>query len=306
MNYIIGLDRGGTKTKCVVTDLFRHEIYNYTGFSSNLLQSGPQENAAEILDVIQQCFEKLVISVSDIAAICIGAAGAGREEDASLLKNELVLCLNKLEYNREVLVVGDNEITLEGAFDGNSGIILISGTGSICYGKNEEGKKIRIGGYGRLLGDEGSGYSIAAKGIRCALQSYDDRKEKTLLKERIFSTMGCSNSDDVIRMIYKEKYDIPILTKTVLECAELGDVEAKNILEEESNLLIDHVKACVKHFNNLPVPLVLEGSLLTNENIYKSIVISKLEQNEAVYLQVPKYPPQLGAVIMALKHIQKK
>ena len=154
MKYLIGMDGGGTKTKCILTDINLNPIFETVGGASNFLVIGTEKVSETILNLVNDCLSSQKISIEDIDAIVLGTTGGGRCNDAELLENQISsdakqksLTINKFR------VESDARIALEGAFSGKAGSILIAGTGSIMFGKDEAGEIHRVGGFGRFNGD---------------------------------------------------------------------------------------------------------------------------------------------------------
>jgi len=186
MKYLIGFDCGATKTECALTDINGKIIYTATGGAANFLVTGTDGTSKIILSLLKDCIRKSNISYSDIEKIVIGAAGAGRKKDAEKLESSLVEIFSADGIKiKSLKVVSDAQIALKGAFPNEAGCILIAGTGSIIYGKDEKGNIYRAGGFGRLLGDEGSGYSIGRKGLQAAAKYFDGRGKETLIVKLI-------------------------------------------------------------------------------------------------------------------------
>ena len=301
MNYFLGVDGGGTKSVCVVTDYQFNIIHKEEGGPTNFLAFHPDEAAENLFNLICECKKKLVIEDRDIASVCIATAGVGREEDANFLKEKLTE-LNKKKKCAisNFYITGDMEAALEGAFSGGPGIMLIAGTGSICCGKNREGNLIRVGGNGRVIGDEGSGFSIGRKGLRTALRSYDGRCLETKMLSEIFGIMKVNSPDEVIKKVYRENYNIAQLAETVIACAVNNDEAAWNIVNEEAEELVLHLYAILPKLNVSEAKLAFGGSLLTNENLYKDLVVKRI--NKAfpnIEIVEPEKSPEIGAAMIA-------
>src|SRR3989304_10343407 len=136
MKYLIGLDCGATKTECAVADVKGNILHITKGNQANLLVTGINKAADNILSLLNGCVQEYGIPYSDIEKIVIGAAGAGRKEDAEKLKQSLIgsAILQGITF-KSLMVVSDAQIALKGAFPNTPGCILIAGTGSIIYGK---------------------------------------------------------------------------------------------------------------------------------------------------------------------------
>lgn len=303
MNYLIGIDGGATKTKCVVTDYEFHVVHTCEGGPSNFLVSTAIEAAENIAELVNESFDKLQIGQRDIAALTVGAAGAGRKNDAALLKDHLVKSLEIHSFDgKKVHVVSDADISLEGAFSGDQGIILISGTGSICIGKNDKGESLRVGGYGRIIGDEGSGFKLGQKAISAALRSFDGRCLSTKLYSLVLDEMGVKDVNEVIRKVYQENYDVAQLAPMVLEAAKQNDETAQSIIDEQSDELMLHLRAMLQLMNTSSCKIAFIGSLINSDNLYSSMLEEKAKRAfPGVVIQKPEHPPEIGAAMLARK-----
>ncbi len=97
---------------------------------------------------------------------------------------------------------------MEGAFSGKPGCILIAGTGSILFGKDKNGLMHRNGGFGRIIGDEGSGHSIGRKGLSAVAKELDGRGKSTLITKMLNKKYNISSASDLIINVYKNNFDI--------------------------------------------------------------------------------------------------
>lgn len=297
----IGIDGGGTKTKCIFTDVDLKIIATSEGEASNPLAVGFDNSANVLIKLIKQVLSKKK-SVKTISIVA-GIAGCGREAHAQHLKVFFENELKKHGINFESLkIVSDAEIAFEGALGGKSGALLIAGTGSILFGKDKNGKFFRTGGYGKIIGDEGSGFSIGRKGLNAVAKYLDGRGEKTILTEYLMKEFGINNRDDLITSVYSKEFDIPNTTRFVINSASKNDKVCRKILNEEIEELILHIKAFQKEINEKEFALALSGSLLTNKNIYSQDFKSKIaKQLKGVKIKRAKFPPEIGAVILAKK-----
>ena len=305
MKYLIGIDGGGTKTHCIITNLEGNILYQYSGSPSNFLILGVEKVSETILDLINRCKDKLKIRYEDIGYILLGTTGAGRRSDAERLETafyELVKARNIPINNFRV--ESDARIALEGAFSGKPGSILIAGTGSIMFGKDAEGIIHRVGGFGRFIGDEGSGYSIGRKALIAISKEFDKRDSKTILTILLKDKFEIDTPENLIIGIYKNNFDIAAAAPLVLQAAEMEDEIAKRIIDEETDELILHIIAMTKKINEPILNTALIGSIISSDNIYfrslKSKVADKLPN---VNLTNPENPPEFGAILMAKKFV---
>ncbi|OGU59877.1 MAG: hypothetical protein A2V66_05080 [Ignavibacteria bacterium RBG_13_36_8] len=305
MNYLIGIDGGASKTNCVITDLNLNIVHKCTGGPSNFLVGGIDESVNIILNLIDTCAEKLMIDYNDVGAIVLGIAGAGREESAEYFKERILRQAGKLRNSlKSLCVVSDARIALEGAFSGNAGCVFIAGTGSILLCKDSSGEIHRVGGYGRVIGDEGSGYSIGRKGLNAMAKSYDGRCLKTMLEKIFEEKFDVKNTDSLIEAVYSKNMDIASIVPLVINCAEKNDEVCLNILEEECEEIILHIRAALAKTKEPALKLCLVGGLVENENFYSVLLREKISKAlPEVEIQAPQYPPEIGAVLIAKKKL---
>lgn len=301
INYFIGLDGGGTKTKCVITDYDCNPIYECIGGPSNFLIIGTEKVSENILALILESINHVKIKQNEVSSIFIGTTGAGRESDAMKLKNDFLNFSSSKGYNFPLFNVdSDARIALEGAFSGKTGALLISGTGSVIFGKDKNKIIHRVGGFGRLLGDEGSGNTIGRKGLNQVARFFDGRGDKTVLSELLKRDFGIVDSAQLISEVYRNNFDIAAFAPLVIEAAQNGDKIAEKILEKESDELLLHVEAIYKLINEQELKLCLVGGTIATDNYYTKKFQIKLK-NKLPYVKIVKaeYPPELGAAFMA-------
>jgi len=305
MKYLIGMDGGGTKTACVATDLDGNVLYHCTGGPSNFLIIGTEKVSEMLFSLINKCKEEINASYEDFGYIVLGTTGAGRRIDAEKLETAFrKYCIAK-GVRVNFYVDSDARIALEGAFSGNPGSIMIAGTGSIMFGKDAEGKIHRVGGFGRFIGDQGSGYVIGKKGLTMVAKHYDERGERTLLTDLLAEKFNIKSPEELIIEIYKNNFDIAAVAPFVIEAAGKGDEVCHHIIEEESYELVLHILAMIKKLNLPELKLSLIGSIITTDNFFAQTFrekVTKFAPN--VIIKEADYPPTMGAIFMAKEKIK--
>ena len=157
--YVIGIDAGGTKTLCLLADGEGRILSSARGAGANLQGAGE----LQVEKVLHETMEEAIGSRDIVpAAICLGIAGVDREEDHTIVRG----IMKRSGYKARVVVVNDALVALETGAPGAPGVVIISGTGSIAYGRNARGEAARAGGWGYMLGDEGGGYWIGRAALR--------------------------------------------------------------------------------------------------------------------------------------------
>src|SRR5260370_16201841 len=192
----------------------------------------------------------------------LGLAGIDRQADHQLLMPYVS------ELAEQVRLTNDAELWRAGMENG-VGVVVSSGTGSIGLGRDAAGQRARSGGWGHILGDEGSGYAIAQQALQAVVRASDGRGPQTALRDRILHTWNLQSTDELIGEIYGEpdKAKIASLSSCVMITARAGDQVAAAILQQAAKELALAVHAVCQtlEFPNGEVPLALGGGLLINE-----------------------------------------
>ncbi len=300
MKYFIGIDGGGTKTKGVLVDENLNIINEGIGGPSNFLAFEITDVVNSILELLSNLTNDTNISLNDVQSILIGTAGAGRRDDAERLKNALLKKAKENYLNiNNFSVESDARIALEGAFTGKPGSILIAGTGSIMFGKDLQNNIHRVGGFGRILGDEGSGFHIGRAGLSALAKSFDGRSNVTLLTKLVKENFNISDSTQLINAVYKSNFDIPQIAPLVIEAAEKNDDICIDILNSEIDQLVEHISAMKEKINEDLLSVSLIGGTITTDNYYANLFQSRIKDITDVKLINAELSPHMGAAIMA-------
>jgi N-acetylglucosamine kinase-like BadF-type ATPase len=164
----------------------------------------------------------------------------------------------------------------------------------------------RVGGFGRLIGDEGSGYSIGRKALNAVSKASDGRGEETLISELLNAKMNSGLSDSIINKVYKEKLDVASVAKIVIEAAEEGDPIAEDILDEEADELVLHIKSLLDKIHIDKLSVAFSGSLLDNKNFYSDLLKQKIKSTlTRVEIVKPAATPVSGAILLAKRIVNE-
>ena len=230
MAYYLGIDGGGTKTRCVLGDESRVLATAMSG-GSNMIRLGETQAREALHTAIHQVCVTANISPDRIRAICVGAAGAARPEIADKIRSILAAIIPEVAPAR-IEIVGDHEIALEAAFSTGPGVIAIAGTGSIVYGRDAAGRIARAGGWGFAISDEGSGHWIGRRAVSAILSAHDQCLE-TALTAMILQAWRLNTLDDLVRQANSTPpSDFPRLFPIVLRAADEGDSIARDLLTD--------------------------------------------------------------------------
>ncbi len=228
MPYYLGIDGGGTKTRCLLADETTVLADAMTG-GSNIVRLGEQQAREALHAAVRQVCATAKIAPAQIHAICIGAAGAARPEIAAKIRS--ILAELAPEAVTKIEVVGDTIIALEAAFGSGPGVIAIAGTGSIVYGRDASGRIARAGGWGFAISDEGSGHWIGRRAISAILSAHDQGLE-TQLTAMVLEAWRLSTIDDLVQQANSTPPpDFPRLFPIVLRAAEADSI-ARDLLAE--------------------------------------------------------------------------
>jgi len=205
-------------------------------------------------------------------------------------------------------VQSDAFIALMGAFAGNASVIVIAGTGSICFGLDEKGTLHRSGGWGYLLGDEGSGFFVGHQAVLAALKDHDGRGKPTALKSEVENALHLPSIDQIVRKMYIEnkvqKEDIAGLAPLIFKCAKEGDDVAQKIVartaEEIAKMIAAVGKKMGKDGKRLDVAHI--GSVFKQKDILLPQITHHLSPYfSEITIGERRFEPTIGAVIWACK-----
>ena len=298
MDYIIGIDGGGTKTVGLLTTSTGEEIARVQLGPSNYHAVGIENTQKVLVEIISQLTAHTVGTNLDSINFCIGMAGLGREEDKKIIGQ---MCDDIGVSNKRILT-HDAHIALVGGLEKQEGVVVISGTGSMVYGMDRYGKEVRAGGWGYILGDEGSGYDLAIKALQAVARTADKREPPTELTSLILDILELNNPSDLIRWTHAANRDeIAELAKVVFQAVESGDKKARIIVGtavSELYLAIETVVMLLDFTNTFGI--LFSGGNLTHQPILANKLSKKIERNirEAI-VTFPKHDPVYGAVLLA-------
>jgi N-acetylglucosamine kinase-like BadF-type ATPase len=231
---VLGIDVGGTKTVCLLADDHAHVVAEGREEGANLQGAG--ELALE--KVLHSVMESTLAGTGLVpSAICLGIAGVDRAADEAVVRS----IMRRIGYKARILVVNDALIALQAGVADDPGIVIVSGTGSIAYGRNGEGQASRAGGWGYVLGDEGSGYWIGRLALRAVVRHADGRGRITSLTPRLLNHFGVQQASELINKVYHEELSpraIAALAKYVQHSRDEADMVATAILNQAADELM--------------------------------------------------------------------
>lgn len=278
---VLGIDGGGSKTNAWLAR--REESGEWTTIGRGTGgPSNPQavgfETAFQNLDrAIDSAFADARLNPVQVAAACGALAGAERDAD----RRQVEQWAQKRNLAARLQLVHDALPLLAAGTPQGWGVALIAGTGSFAFGQNERGETARAGGWGYLLGDEGSGYVIALAALKAAAQAADQRAPETTLLGRFLQKFGLKQPLDLIGVVYQGKVDrATIASWSDLAFAEAaaGDAVAAQIIGDAARELALTVAAVCRRvgFTERPYPLAVTGGLLIHHAAYRQLLAREL------------------------------
>jgi N-acetylglucosamine kinase-like BadF-type ATPase len=260
------------------------------------------DRAFENLDAaIAAAFQEARLPRRQLVAACLALAGSDRDADRA----RILAWAEDRQLAQRVRVVHDAEPIVAAGTPEGWGLALIAGTGSLAYGRNRRGATARVGGWGYLFGDEGSGYAIGLAGLRAAARCADGRGPTTDLLNRVQSRLGVTRPSQLVETIYQgpsQRREIAHLATAVVEAAQGGDWAAGRILARAAQDLAEMVNVLRERLE-LPrrqLPLALAGSLLLGSRVYQATFLKTLRAAHDIAPQVTHVAePVRGALLLA-------
>ncbi|MDZ8027265.1 MAG: N-acetylglucosamine kinase [Nostoc sp. DedQUE11] len=315
MPYVLGIDGGGSKTVCVLVDDSGQVLGRGEAGESNYQSIGIEATFKSIESAIHTATNEArqIINTITIEAICLGLAGVGRTSDIEVVKNlvqELqnskILPITWSLQPENIVICNDALIALVGGIGHDVGIVVAVGTGSIVFGRNHQGKTKRVGGWGYILGDEGSAYKIAVSGMNAALKSYDGREIATSLVDAFKQHLNLESIEDLIEVIYRQQWGV----KQIAALAPIVDLAAASGDEVANNIINDAVQELVKSTSTVIDAIFIPDSIyevvttgsvwLSRSKIHERFSASIIKKFPFMQVIYPRFEPAYGAALLAL------
>lgn len=300
--FYCGWDGGGTKTRAC--------LLNGTGTQMNEAVFGPLNPNGAAVEIVRQTIRDGVAWLADACGglqncggLVVGAAGISNRLTAGLIQDTL----KEAGYSGSLRLLGDHEILLAGAVHG-PGAILIAGTGSVCFGRDAQGKPFRAGGYGYLIDDVGSGYALGRDILTAVVRGQDGRGKDTCLYELALDALGLKDLGGLITWLYSPETDrrkIASLAPLLADALKKNDEAALLIARKAAKELSELVLAGWKRANLTGGELAYSGSILEHFDLIRDGV------TEAVHAAIPeisviapRHSAAQGAAMLAREYFQ--
>ncbi len=305
MTYVVGIDGGGTKTTALIADKQGNVVSS--------LEKGPLNYNGQEEAVIQQSIQSIMRAIDEgcgglehCAHICLGAAGMSNP----VVRAKLEQHIRASGYTGGLTITGDQDTALWGAHGNGFGIILIAGTGSICYGRSIDGQMHRAGGYGYLIDDGGSGYGIGIELLKAVVRAHDGRCSPTILTELVMKQLELSTIAELIGFVYApstNKKEIAAIAPLLTVAYEQGDEAASRIILQSAAELFELVQPVAERLKLQSGVVAFTGSVLTHNEQIRSELERQLQlKYPAMTTRLPKHNAVTGAMLMALSQVNLK
>jgi len=265
---------------------------------------GDEGIRTEIPRLVHRLLADARIPEKELASIALGLAGVARSGEPE----RVTALVEELHLARKVVVDHDAMIALVGALGDEPGLIVIAGTGSIALGRNARGQRARAGGWGYLLGDEGSGLFVAREALVAILKAHDGRGRKTQLTEKIVAQLGLREVQEIVPRVYRQGMgpdEMATLAPLVFQAAREGEPVAREIVDRAGGELGLMAAAVIRRLGmeGGVVKIALVGSLFRDKELLLEPVRAAVGGELRVEFVEPRLGPVGGAAILGLKAV---
>lgn len=295
MPLYLGIDAGGTKTDCAVSN-GAELLGQASGPSCKLARVGREQARENLHSVIRQACEAARVRAADVQHVCIGMAGASLPEAVQWAQDTI----REVIPGATIYVAGDHIIAHRAAFGVSPGVLVIAGTGSIAFGRNQAGETARAGGWGPNVSDEGSAFWVGRQAVTAVLHAYDFGGDNAL--QAVVAKAWSVAPEDVVRLANAAEPRFAELAISVMEAAEKGDPAARDIAAGAGKALASLGGAVIRRLwpKGGVVPLALSGGVLHGSALVRQAFkeAMRAEHPEAA-LSFTAVRPVLGALEIA-------
>lgn len=302
---VLGIDGGGTCTRLVLANT-RGSVLAALEAPSIHLDDHPEEHAIRVLaEAVTRLRHLAGRDDANVDAAFLSMGGVLTERDQEAVRAVAVAA--GIAKRERIAVHHDAYGALEGGLLGREGMLLVAGTGSVCFGRTEGGREARCGNWGPLLGDEGSGHWLGREALRAVAHAHDGRGRPTALTQTICSELGIDDPDELLHRIHLPDFGraaVASLAPTVLHLVDRHDGESMRILARGCALLATCVRVVSDElFPSRGAPLVMTGGLTTNRTYTDALESHIARSAPGARIVEPALPPVLGAVRLAIQMV---
>ncbi|MFD1449017.1 N-acetylglucosamine kinase [Oceanobacillus profundus] len=302
--YVLGIDGGGTKTKGVIAKSNGEIIAEATVGPTNPNSIEKLDLKKELENLFTLLKQQCNSCFSQLKHVFAGMSGVGHPATKETVQKMLI---DLLPDHVHVTVNTDAINALYSGTLGKPGIVQIAGTGSITFSINHDGLSDRVGGWGYLIGEMGSGFALGRDALEAAFLAHDGLGKPTTICSLLLEYFQATALPDIIYSVYQgknQKQRVASLSKLVMRAADTGDPVAQEIIRKNA-VDIGKSIACLqtKQFSKKDkVQVVLTGGIYNRLDLFQAIIEEEICQHQLEpMLTVPKMEPVGGAVVAALR-----
>ncbi|GAB4422091.1 MAG: N-acetylglucosamine kinase [Anaerolineae bacterium] len=300
MGWVMGIDGGGSHLRVAIVTPDLHTVAESQAGTANPVVIGPDAARLTIQATIRAALEAAGLRPAQIAAVGIGIAGAAPCHSASAIP-WLRDVVSALLPDALVVPSADYEIALVGALGRRLGVLVLAGTGSLAYGVNQAGESALAGAWGYLIDDSGSGYWLGRQALEAVARAADGRGPSTALSDAVLGALGLPDAYALVPWLYDRAAprtrEVAALAPLVLSGAEAGDPIAADIVARACDELTLAARTVIRRLRLENPPIAFAGGLLTTSNLLSRSLCRALGLPA---LPQPRYPPVIGAALLAL------
>lgn len=273
---VAGVDGGGSKTTVAVAGTRGPDLASIVGSPSAVRPGEAARSADVVARLVAEALESAGKTDERLAALCVGVAGVGRDAEFAAF----FAAMQERDLADELVVLPDAVVALEDAFGDDAGILLIAGTGSVCYGRGPTGKLARCGGWGFFCGDEGSGAWIGRRALSVVTASSDGREPETALVGALLHSLTLSKVEELVAWgAGATVQQLAQVAPIVVSVAATGDLRANSILTMAAEELVLHVRTLARELfadERASVPVAFSGGLMPPGSFLRKLVEHRL------------------------------
>lgn len=301
---VVGVDGGGSKTTVVVAGARGADLASINGSPSAVRPGHVAKSAETIARLVAEALDAAGKQGARPAALCIGVAGVGRDAEFASFFAEI----QDRDLADEVVVLPDAMVALEDAFGDNAGILLIAGTGSVCYGRSPTGKMARCGGWGPFCGDEGSGAWIGRRALSVVTASADGREPETALVGALRHSLSLAKVEELVAWGSGATVQhLAQLAPLVVSVAATGDLRANSLLAMAAEELVLHIRTLARDLfvdERAALPVAFAGGLMQPGSFLRKLVEHRLRSAvPGAAVRLEPVVPVRGAVRVARRSL---
>ena len=306
--FLLGIDGGGTGTVALLAQLHKADDWTIIGRGeagpSNRHSVGTERAFNELDRAVASAFQSAGMARQSVQSACLGLAGAGRNGDSDKIRQ----WAKETNIAASITVCPDATLLLAAGTPNGWGVAVVAGTGSMAYARSEDGRSHRSGGWGHVLGDEGSGYAIARASLTAIARAVDGRGPRTALTELGLADFDLKQPDELVHWVYHNSdcATVAQFAPRVLQAAEQGDAVAQTIVQAAARELALAVAAVVNALELGRVfPMALAGGLLVQSEYYRQRFVDAVAKHGFTPSPIGLVAePAEGAVHLALQSTQ--